>query len=376
MSTAGFLLVYEEECMMKRYLSIMSSRTKWKCAGVIVLAFANALLASIWPVKLGELYTNISNGTINTISQGMLAVIIFGLVFLGAESIAIIRRVFLDCTIATHESEIREYSIGKLLRMPVAYYSGCLSGEKTAQLNQGVAGFSQLIKIVCNDVFAIVLTTVCTLMQVLFNASGLMAAIMLLYLVVTVIISAFQIRSQNGVREKIIGQKNALDGQICQSINNLELIRGMNAEEYEKNRLLPDILNISKTEKKHQKYMGLYDSLKQLCKIIFQVLLIVSSIVMISNGKMASGSVITVCLLFQQLVKPIDEVYRFMDETASSIIKAKALLEVVYSACDEVFEIKSSGEKCCDNKITLKNVIINNPEKKNSLVWYEDMTIS
>lgn len=61
--------------MMKRYLSIMSSRTKWKCAGVIVLAFANALLASIWPVKLGELYTNISNGTINTISQGMLAVI-------------------------------------------------------------------------------------------------------------------------------------------------------------------------------------------------------------------------------------------------------------------------------------------------------------
>lgn len=362
--------------MMKRYLSIMSSRTKWKCAGVIVLAFANALLASIWPVKLGELYTNISNGTINTISQGMLAVIIFGLVFLGAESIAIIRRVFLDCTIATHESEIREYSIGKLLRMPVAYYSGCLSGEKTAQLNQGVAGFSQLIKIVCNDVFAIVLTTVCTLMQVLFNASGLMAAIMLLYLVVTVIISAFQIRSQNGVREKIIGQKNALDGQICQSINNLELIRGMNAEEYEKNRLLPDILNISKTEKKHQKYMGLYDSLKQLCKIIFQVLLIVSSIVMISNGKMASGSVITVCLLFQQLVKPIDEVYRFMDETASSIIKAKALLEVVYSACDEVFEIKSSGEKCCDNKITLKNVIITNPEKNKSLVWYEDMTIS
>ena len=130
---------------MKRYLSIMSGRTKWKCAGVIVLAFANALLVSIWPVKLGELYTNISNGTISTISQGMLAVVIFGLVFLGAESIAIIRRVFLDCTIATHESEIREYSIGKLLRMPVAYYSGCLSGEKTAQLNQGVAGFSQLM---------------------------------------------------------------------------------------------------------------------------------------------------------------------------------------------------------------------------------------
>ena len=52
---------------MKKYLSIMSKQTKLKCIGVILLAFFSSLLASIWPVKLGELYTNISNGTILTI---------------------------------------------------------------------------------------------------------------------------------------------------------------------------------------------------------------------------------------------------------------------------------------------------------------------
>ena len=46
---------------MKKYLSIMSNKTKLKCVGVIVLAFISSLLASVWPVKLGELYTNISN---------------------------------------------------------------------------------------------------------------------------------------------------------------------------------------------------------------------------------------------------------------------------------------------------------------------------
>lgn len=360
---------------MKKYLSIMSKKTKMKCIGIIMFAFISSLLASIWPVRLGELYTSISNGTVSSIAQGTFAVITFGLTYLAAECITIVRRVALDCIIASHESEIREYSIEKLLKMPVSYYSGCLSGEKTAQLNQGVAGFSQLIKIMCNDIFATVLTAVCTLAQVFLNAPGIMVGIMLMYLMITIIISAFQIRSQNGIRESIVGQKNALDGQICQSISNLELIRGMNAEEYEKKRLIPSILNISRTEKRHHRYMGSFDCLKQFCKISFQVVLLLASILLISNGQMSAGSVITVCLLFQQLVKPIDEVYRFMDETASSAIKAKVLLEVAASPSDEVFDIQSSSENTNGNDIRVEDVVVTNPEKDLSLAWYEDIVI-
>ena len=69
----------------------------------------------------------------------------------------------------------------------------------------------------------------------------------------------------------------------------------------------------------------------------------------ISDGRISTlaqgaGAAITVCLLFQQLIKPIDEVYRFMDETASSLVKAKALLEVTASRPDQVFGRRSSGE--------------------------------
>lgn len=360
---------------MKKYLTIMSRKTKVKCAGVIFLAFISSILASVWPVRLGELYTNISNGTIGSIAQGALAVITFGIIYLAAECITIIRRVVLDCIIATHEAEVRDFSIEKLLKMPVSYYSGCLSGEKTAQLNQGVAGFSQLIKIMCNDVFATVLTAVCTFVQVFLNAPGIMAGIMLLYLMLTVTISVFQIRSQNGIRESIVGQKNALDGQICQSISNLELIRGMNAEGYEKKRLRPGILNISYTEKKHHRYMGVFDCIKQLCKILFQMALLTASILLISDDKMSAGSVITVCLLFQQLVRPIDEVYRFMDETASSVIKAKALLEVAASESDEIFNILPAEEAVCGNEIRVEDVVVMNPEKDKFLAWYENIVI-
>ena len=365
---------------MKKYLSLMQKKTKLKCIGVITLAFISSLLSSIWPVKLGELYTSISNGSLATFSQGTIAIMTFGLIYLFAECITIIRRVFLDCVIVTHESEVREYCTEKLLKMPVAYYSDCLSGEKTAQLNQGVAGFSRLIKITCNDILATMLTAICTLVQVCLNAPGIMTGIMLVYLFLTIFISLFQIRSQNGIRENIIEQKNTLDGQICESISNLELIRSLNAGSYEKNRLLPRIFRISITEKKHHRYMGMFDCLKQFCKIAFQVVLLVISILLITNDRMPAGSVITVCLLFQQLVKPIDEVYRFMDETASSLIKARALLDVATASSDEIFQIRASEETrsgdSTQDGIHLKNVLVTNPEKDIPLALYENITFS
>ena len=360
---------------MKKYFRLMSGSTKIKCVGTIILAVLTSILASVWPVRLGQLYTMISDGSAASVSNVGRAVIMFGCIYLSAECITILRRVLMDNIIAAHEAEVREASVEKLLKMPAAYYAGCLSGEKTAQLNQGVAGLSQLIKIICNDIFATVLTAVCTLIQVMLNAPLVIAGIMLLYLITTLIISVFQIRSQNGIRENIIKQKISLDGQICQSISNLELIRSMDAQEYERMRLEPSIHTISVTEKKHHRYMGAYDCAKQFCKVAFQIIIILASVILISYGKMSAGVVISVCMLFQQLIKPIDEVYRFMDETASSVVKARALTEVMDSCEDSIFSVASGDHEVADHNITLKDVVITNPEKSKTLACYDSIRI-
>ena len=360
---------------MKKYLRLLSTKTKLKCSGVIFLAFISSMLASLWPVRLGQLYTSIANKEYSALSQCFRAVTIFGLIYLSAECIAIFRRVMLDCIIASHEAEIREKSIEKLLKMPVSYYGGKLSGEGTAQLNQGVSGLSQLIKICCNDIIATVLTAICTLFQVVTNAPVVIGGIIMLYLCATVLISILQIRSQNGIREKIISQKNTLDGQICQSISNLEFIRSLNAGEYEKNRLKPSIIKISTVEKKHHRYMGAFDCAKQFCKIVFQVFILAISVLMIARGTMAPGSVITVCLLFQQLIKPIDEVYRFMDETAASIVKAKALGEVVSVQSDVAYSIEAGIKAPVVNEISFSDVTIAEPSGSRDIAVYDKLYI-
>lgn len=44
---------------MRKYLNLMSWKTKLKCIGVVLLAMVSSILASIWPVRLGAIYTSI-----------------------------------------------------------------------------------------------------------------------------------------------------------------------------------------------------------------------------------------------------------------------------------------------------------------------------
>lgn len=364
---------------MKDYWRLLSRGTCMKCTLVMLLAIMSAYLASVWPVYLSDIYTSLSSGAVKTVARGVQVILPFGIIYLAAELLTIFRRVLLDCIIASHEAEMRQASVEKLLKMPAWYSAGSLSAERTAQLNQGVAGLSQLVKIMCNDVFATVLMAICTLAQVLLNTNWMMGCIMLAYLVLTFMISYFQIRSQNGIREEIIHQKTSVEGHIAESISNLELIRGMHAEVYERNRLSPGIRLVSQIECEHHICMGKYDSLKQFCKIGFQLLILGSSLGFALMGVMEAPAVITACLLFQQLVKPVDDVYRFMDEIASSAVKIKNLQALMLSPHDAVFDIPDGRCIPEHNEIRLKNVVVTTPgecmEDRIPLASYNELMI-
>ena len=349
------------ETMYKKVLNIISLKTKYKCLGIVTLSVVTAVLASLWPVQLGKIYTNVSGGNISTLRQGLLSVTVFGATYAAAECITVFRRVAMDWIVASNEKEVRERSFSKLLQMPVGDYSDSVSGTKTAELNQGVAGLSQLIKIFCNDIIATLFIAVCTLGQVVLNAPEAFVFIMISYLAASMLLSILQIRSQNGIREAIVKKKNKLDGKICQSILNLELIRCMDANRYEEARMEPVMQDICSTEKRHHMYMGSFDVLKQLCKIGFQAGIIVYSLILISQGAMNAGVIITVCLLFQQLIKPIDEIYRFLDETASSFTKCKSIMELFGESSDLTFSIERREAEDSDHLIEICDVDILSP---------------
>ena len=53
--------------MFRKVFNIISRKTKLKCLGIIIMSVMSALLASMWPVQLGKIYIDVSDGKIGTL---------------------------------------------------------------------------------------------------------------------------------------------------------------------------------------------------------------------------------------------------------------------------------------------------------------------
>lgn len=313
--------------------SLTNGHTRARMLVLVVVAAVNAVLASQWPIALSETCNKIANSD----TTAGFAALLFAVFFLGSELLAQVRRVVVDCLVARNEQNIRNLAIRKLLRLPISFYGCTLSGDLSARVNQSVSGFGKLLRLFANDIFPALLTCVMVLIKVIENAPLSLAAIMILYLFLSVTASVFQITSQNGVREHILHLRTSLDGKIVQSLQNLELIRGLNADEYESKRLAPSVSHIAETEVLHFRTMGRFDFVKKLLQVATFSSLLFACWHFVQKNAMSGASVLTAALLFQQLLAPVESAYRCMDEACSASVKAKSLAEIFALAEDSHF---------------------------------------
>lgn len=360
---------------MKRIIKRLSTKFKVKSLLLSSLAVAGAYLVSLVPVYLGKTLDGITNGSTNIVPLiGM-----FTLLFLSAEVINIIRRVSVDRVSARFEEELRNKSIRKLLHLPIRELSANgVSGELTSKINQAVGGSSQLLNMLPNDLLPAVFTGLFVVVQCLSQAPLVIAAVMLGYIVCTLSVSIFQIRSQRGIREDIIRKKAQLDGDICQSIAGIEQIRSLGAESAESIRLSPHITEIRKAESKHHTIMGLFDVCKHTIKTGSFVGILFMGLYLIEQGNMTSGAVIAVVLLFQQLIKPLDEWYRFLDEISACSIKADMLNDIMSQEQDSAFEIEDVEKSYDETGIVIDHYEVLSPgedkvlSRSNKVVFQTD----
>jgi len=353
----------------------LSARLRTWCVVVILVAIFSACISSIWPVLLSRIYDDISTGVIHNINSGLMASLLFGVVFAISEVMAIFRRVWVDNIAVSFEKDLRNKSINKLLRLPTNFFNSNTSGEYTAKINQSVAGASQLVKVICNRIVPAVFISVFAIAQALRRSPMLIGLIFLSYIVLEIFVSVLQIRSQNGIRESLILSKASLDGEICQTIQGIENIRVTNSEDWESRNKAIFTEKIREVESKHHMWMGTFDSIKKLIKVIYTVLLLLIAIYLVSKGAITKGIVITVIMLFQQLSSSVDEVHVFMDEFASSSIKVKEITSLFSSREDEVFSYESNIDNFPVGDINVENLTVYTPDKQKKICSNVNFTL-
>lgn len=333
-------------------IKLLPGKLKIKSLALIAMAIASAYIASLLPGQLGA----ILDSFVSDPSSVKALIIPFGVLFLLVELVAIVRRVLSDRLAAQYGEVLTNLSLKILLWLPKqTLEGGGTSGDITKKTNDAVEGATQLLKLATNDIVPTVFLGGFTIYQCFIQSTSVFGYLMLGYIICSIVASTFQILSQKGIRVEIFNSRGHLHGEIVQSVNGIEQIRALGAETAECERLAPQINRIRTQGSKHHTYMGMFDTLKQTLKAGFIAVIFFVGVSNVVSEVLTGGAVIAVYMLFQQLLKPVDEIYRFLDDISASSVKVGELKKKMALPIDEVFTTADDGADFTEDSINIES---------------------
>ena len=172
---------------------------------------------------------------------------------------------------------------------------------------------------------------------------------MLLVIPIGVLIVLRQITTQKGIRITLLETKANMDGSLVELLNGIEVIRMANSTMIEEHRFSIKSEELREKEMKHHKQMAKYDAMKFFNEVFFTVFIIGASAYLATQGIISVGAVLTAYLCFSQLIKPLEELHRILDELSESFVLAEDFFKMAEIACDFSYQPLSA------KKLLIKN---------------------
>lgn len=324
--------------ILQKLYGLLDAKQKRNFAVIILIMIASAGLSQITPKAIGWLTDDI----LVQKQIEFLSIIPFLLFILAAnvgnEMIKIIRRVLVEDTATKTEKKARGLVIRSLLKAPLSYFKKNMTGNIHGRLNRCLEGTVNLEKLLFMDFAPAIFNSIAAIVVIFMTLPVILALPMLLVIPIGMAIVFRQISTQRGIRVELLETKSAMDGTIVELLNGIEVIRIADSTAVEEKRFDGKSEFLRKKEMKHHKQMAKYDCLKFINEAIFTVLMIGISTYLATRNIITVGSVLTAYLCFAQLIKPLEELHRILDELSECMVLAEDFFRMTDLPSDFSYE--------------------------------------
>lgn len=268
------------------------------------------------------------------------------------ESLQLLRRWLVQTTASRIERDMTVKLLSHLLTVSLGALARDRVGALHGRISRCVEGFVKFLKISFTDFFPAVLTALFAL------GAGLMSEwrvglVMACVVPVAVLITVFQVRSQKGIRIELMRAKEGLDGAVVELLGGIEYIRAANTHRTEAARLGAAAEARRKREIKHHMAMAWFDWMKSLNEGLFHVGIIGYAIILAARGEIELGRVVTFSFLFINIMRPLREVHRILDEAYESSMQVGVLLGMLKEPVDPSFSVVTLRPPKLDGSVPL-----------------------
>ncbi len=302
---------------------LLDRRQKIIFGVILVIMAVSAGLTQLTPKAVGWLTDDLlAQDQVSFLR--LIPVLIFILtVNVANELIKILRRLLVEDTATKTEKKARGIVIRSLLRAPLSYFKEHMTGNIHGRLNRCLEGTVKLEKLLFMDFVPAIFNSAAAILVIFMTLPAVLALPMLLVIPIGIGIVLRQINTQRGIRVDLLESKAAMDGSIVELLNGIEVIRITDSVDLETDRFRDKSEALRSKEMRHHIQMAKYDCLKFINEAVFTVLMIGVSTYLASIHMITVGSVLTAYLCFAQLIGPLQELHRILDELSECLVLAE-----------------------------------------------------
>lgn len=335
--------------IVKKIYSLLDKKQKRNFIFIILIMILSAVLSQITPKAIGWLTDGILIQ--NQIDFLYIIPILFLILAVNVinELTKILRRILVEDTATKTEKKARGIVITSLLKAPLLYFKENMTGNIHGRLNRCLEGTIKLEKLIFMDFAPAIFNSLAAIVVIFITLPVFLALPMLLVIPIGTAIVFRQISTQKGIRIELLETKSAMDGAIVELLNGIEVIRMADSISLEEKRFDKKSEFLRNKEMNHHIQMAKYDCLKFLNEVFFTVLMIGVSAYLATQGVISVGAVLTSYLCFSQLIKPLEELHRILDELSESIVLAEDFFRMADIPHDFSYSINLPHTEINDN---------------------------
>ena len=221
-------------------------------------------------------------------------------------------------------------------------------GALHGRIHRSIEGYVRFLRISFLDFFPATFTGGFALMAALSKQPRI-ALIMAGVIPVSVLLTIWQLITQKGIRLGLLRSREAMDGTVVEQLTGIDYVRAANTHRQELRRVEMTAEQRRVKEIRHHFEMSLFGSGKALNEAIFHLLVIAFAIYLFFQRSIGYGDIMMFSILFLNIMSPLHEIHRFVDEAHESSLRMGDLLEMLAKPIDRSFYPKEIREPRLDH---------------------------
>ncbi len=305
---------------------------------------------TVMPLLVGHLVDGVAAGLKRNLGPDALyriaawVLLVIAGVYVAREALNVLRRYLVEnsCTRINRDMSVR--LVSHMMKGDLATLHRDRVGALHGRMLRSVDGYIRFLRVGFLDLIPAFLTGVFALITAIYK-QPLLGLIMIGVVPTTIFLTIRQLMSQKGVRLQLMRSCEDIDGAVVEHMSGLEYVRAANTHAQEVRRLARTCERRRAKEIRHHFQMALFGAAKALNEGFFYIIVLGLAIYLAVNGRGVSiGDVWIFSMLFLNVMAPLSEIHRILDEGHEASLRVGDLLDMLHKPIDPSFKVPERRE--------------------------------